>query len=415
MKAKEWLLFAVFVVFVFFQIILSLRMVEYMKDITEVIESGAFEMSSLLYFGSFMLLCALGSVVCAAIASVCLSCISAAVIMRLRDATFEKIMSFSMTEMSGFSSSSLITRCTNDIMQIQNFSTVGLQILVQGPITAVFAISKMGGNLTWLGVVAIVVAIIILVHIIVIIAALPKSLRLQKLVDNVNRVTSEHLTGLRVVHAYNGYDFQKKQFDSVNDELTRSNLFVNRATGILSPFLTLVINGLSLMIYILGAVMINGSAQAEKLPLFSQMIVFSSYTLQAMAAFVMMLLAVIVLPRVIVSLRRISEVLDTEVNIRDGRHEVGANGLVGSIEFRDVSFAYPGAAGNALSHISFKVERAQTLAIIGPTGSGKTTLINLIPRLYDATEGQVLVDGLDVRSYMLRTQHKSLSDSVWAV
>lgn len=399
MKAKEWLLFAVFVVFVFFQVILSLRMVEFMKDITEVIESEAFEMSSLLYFGSFMLLCALGSVACAVIAGMCLSRISAVVIMRLREATFEKIMSFSLTEMSGFSSSSLITRCTNDIMQIQNFSTVGLQILVQGPITAFFAISKMGSNLTWLGAVAIIVAIIIIVHIVVIIIALPKSLQLQTLVDNVNRVTSEHLTGLRVVHAYNGYSFQKKQFDSVNDKLTKTNLFVNRATGILSPFLTLVINSLSLIIYILGAMMINGSAQAEKLPLFSQMIVFSSYALQAMAAFVMMLLAVIVLPRVIVSVGRISEILDTKVNITDGEHEVGANGLAGSIEFRNVSFAYPGAAGNALSNISFKVEKGQTLAIIGPTGSGKTTLLNLIPRLYDATEGQVLVDGMDVRAY----------------
>ena len=402
MKSKDWLLLLLFIIFVYFQVLLSLRMPEYMSEITKILQSDGMKMSQFTFPGTMMLVCSLGSLICAAVAGACLSRVSATIIMRMREAAFDKIISFSLAEMSAFSSSSLITRCTNDIMQLQSFSTIGLQILVQGPITAAFAIVKMGSNMTWLGASLSMVVVIIIVHIIVIAIVMKKSQILQLLVDNVNRVTKEHLSGLRVVHAYNGYDFQNKQFRDVNDELTNTSLFVNRATGVLSPFLSLVINGLSLIIYILGAMMIHGASTGdEKLELFSQMIVFSSYALQAMAAFVMMLLAVIMLPRVLVSIRRVNEILDTEMQITDGRHESGANGKIGSIEFRNVSFAYPGAYGNALSDISFTVEQGETMAIIGSTGSGKTTLLNLILRLYDTTQGDVIVDGRNVRDYQV--------------
>lgn len=401
MKAKEWLLFAAFVVFVLAQVALSLRMPDYMSGITESLQSADMAGSDLLAPGLSMLGCAAGSVICAVAAGFCLSHVTAAVSMRMREGVFEKIMSFSMAEMSGFSASSLIMRCTNDVMQVQNFSTIGLQVFIQGPITAVFAIAKMGGNRVWLTTVAVVIALILIVHIIVIAKTVPKSLRIQKLLDQISRVTREHLSGMRVIHAYNGYAFQKKQFDGINRELTDTSIRVNKTIGVISPFLTFFTNGMSLFIYMLGAMMILQSAGAEKLTLFSQMVVFSSYALQAIMAFILMLLAVVEFPRALVSLKRIGEVMDTRQQIADGRHETGANGEIGSIEFRDVSFTYPGAATSAVSHISFKAERGQTLAIIGSTGSGKTTLMNLIPRFYDATEGQVLVDGRDVRDYKI--------------
>ena len=381
---------------------LSLSLPENLTAITSALKLGNADMSTLIMPGIAMIICAVGSVVSAIIGGVCIARISASVVMRMREATVEKIISFSLAEMSGFSSSSLITRSTNDIMQIQMFTTMGTQVMVQCPMLAIFAILKMGSNTTWLIAAALMVVFIILLHVVVIILVQKKSMLVQKLVDNVNRVTREHVSGMRVVHAYNGYTFQEKQFDKVNDDLTKTSLFVNRSVGVLSPFLSMAINALSLIIYLLGAVMINDTVDSgDRLTLFSDMIVFSSYALQAMGAFVFMLLAVIMLPRFLVSLKRVNEIINAKNSIEDGKFESGANGMVGSIEFRNVSFAYPGASGNAISDISFKVERGMTLAIIGSTGSGKTTLMNLIPRLYDATEGVILVDGRDVRDYKI--------------
>ena len=402
LKVKDWLLFILFVFFVFIQVMLSLSLPENLTAITSALKLGNADMSTLIMPGIAMIICAVGSVVSAIIGGVCIARISASVVMRMREATVEKIISFSLAEMSGFSSSSLITRSTNDIMQIQMFTTMGTQVMVQCPMLAIFAILKMGSNTTWLIAAALMVVFIILLHVVVIILVQKKSMLVQKLVDNVNRVTREHVSGMRVVHAYNGYTFQEKQFDKVNDDLTKTSLFVNRSVGVLSPFLSMAINALSLIIYLLGAVMINDTVDSgDRLTLFSDMIVFSSYALQAMGAFVFMLLAVIMLPRFLVSLKRVNEIINAKNSIEDGKFESGANGMVGSIEFRNVSFAYPGASGNAISDISFKVERGMTLAIIGSTGSGKTTLMNLIPRLYDATEGVILVDGRDVRDYKI--------------
>ena len=304
--------------------------------------------------------------------------------------------------MKRFSTSSLITRCTNDVEQVRLFISVGVQAIVQCPLTLIMAISKMQGNSVWMT--AVIASGVLLVAVIVILISLSvsKMAKVQKLIDNVNRLTKEHITGMRVVHAYNGYEFQRGQFEAVNNDLTKTNISANRFVGAISPFFSFSMNALTLVIYILGSFMIyNLEDISEKQQLFSQMVVFSSYVLQVFTAFAMILMVIVSLPRILISLKRITEVIDTDIEITDGMASAGANGKFGSIEFRNVSFTYPGAAEKALSDISFKLEKGQTLAIIGSTGSGKTTLMNLIMRFYDVTEGAVFVDGRDVRDYNL--------------
>ena len=401
-KTKEWILFICFILFVVAQVILSLRIPDHMSEITTLIQRGNVEVSVLALPGAKMFLCALSAVICSVAAGFCISKMTATLITRIRNALFEKIMSFSLPEMAAFSSSSLITRCTNDVMQLQNFCFVGLFVMVQGPVTAVLAIIKMKANSTWLIISAVIVVLMILLFVVIILIVQKKSVLNQQLIDKINRITREHLSGLRVVHAYNGYDLQGRQFDSANDELTKTGAFVNKTTGMISPVLTLFMNLLSLLIYISGVYMIMQSGgYDEKIAVFSEMIVFSSYALQAMAGFILMLMAIIMLPRVMVSSKRITEVLDMKNSITDGDHPAETEEEKGVIEFRDVSFAYAPGSGNALSHISFRIEKGMTVAITGATGSGKTTLLNLIPRLYDVTDGAVLVDGRDVREYKL--------------
>ena len=407
MKGREWVFFVAFIGFVIGQTMLTLTMPEYMDEITRTIQAQGSDLNALVRPAAFMLLCAAGSIVCAIFAAYFVASITTSVTGRMREAIFRKTISFSLAEMNGFSTSSLITRCTNDVDNIQNFSAMGLQALIQGPLMAVIAIIKMGSNSTWLFAVMITIVLILAMLLAVFFISLPKNVRLQGLVDKLNRVTREHLSGLRVVHAYNGYDFQKKQFDEVNEEATGTNIFVNRTMGILSPFLPFFMNGLSLVIYVLGAVMITNAAGPEKLDLFSQMIVFESYALQAVSAFVIMLMAIVALPTVVVSIRRINEVLNTKLTIEDGAGAAGT-GVEGRIEFRHVSFAYPGASEKVLSDISFTAEKGQVVAIIGSTGSGKTSLMNLIPRLYDATEGEVLVDGVNVRDYKIEALREKI-------
>ena len=407
MKGREWVFFVAFIGFVIGQTMLTLTMPEYMDEITRTIQAQGSDLNALVRPAAFMLLCAAGSIVCAIFAAYFVASITTSVTGRMREAIFRKTISFSLAEMNGFSTSSLITRCTNDVDNIQNFSAMGLQALIQGPLMAVIAIIKMGSNSTWLFAVMITIVLILAMLLAVFFISLPKNVRLQGLVDKLNRVTREHLSGLRVVHAYNGYDFQKKQFDEVNEEATGTNIFVNRTMGVLSPFLPFFMNGLSLVIYVLGAVMITNAAGPEKLDLFSQMIVFESYALQAVSAFVIMLMAIVALPTVVVSIRRINEVLNTKLTIEDGAGAAGT-GVEGRIEFRHVSFAYPGASEKVLSDISFTAEKGQVVAIIGSTGSGKTSLMNLIPRLYDATEGEVLVDGINVRDYKIEALREKI-------
>lgn len=402
MKGLEWLYFVIFLVLVYLQVFLSLKIPEYMTSITDIMQQNADGLFALIPFAVKMLVCSLGSIVSAVVSGYCLSYASSTVIMRMRKEIFNKLISFNLSEMKKFSASSLITRCTNDMEQVRLFISIGIQALVQCPLTVIIAISKMKGNSVWMSAVVITAVILTLVTIILFSLSLNKTAKVQKLIDGINRLTKEHLTGMRVIHAYNGYEYQQAQFKKANDQLTKNNISASRFTGAISPFFNLSVSGLTLVIYILGSYMIfNMGDIAEKQLTFSKMIVFSSYALQAFNAYAMIIIVLTALPRLIISLGRIVEVIDTEVDITDGMATHGSGGKIGTIEFRNVSFAYPGSNKNALTDISFIIEQGQTLAVIGSTGSGKTTLMNLITRFYDVTDGAVFINGRDVRGYNL--------------
>ena len=402
MKGLEWLYFFIFLALVYLQVYLSLKIPEFMEDITNLMQHDTSDLSVLASPAIKMLICSIGSVLSAVVSGYCLSYASATVIMRMREELFGKMMSFNLAEMKKFSTSSLITRCTNDMEQVKLFISVGVQALVQCPLTVIIAVMKMKGNATWMTAVAITAITVTIITDLLFILSVKKTAKVQKLIDSINRLTKEHLTGMRVLHAYNGYEYQQKHFKYANDDLMKTNVSANRYVGSILPFFNISQYALILAIYILGSSMIMAMGDvAEKQQTFSQMVVFSSYALQAFSAFAMIIIVLSALPRLIISLRRIIEVIDTDVEITDGMASAGLNGKFGTIEFRNVSFTYPGASEKALSDISFTIEKGQTFAIIGSTGSGKTTLMNLIPRFYDATEGAVFVDGRNVKDYNL--------------
>ena len=325
------------------------------------------------------------------------------------------IFSFSMAEIGKFSTASLITRTTNDVTQIQMLVAMGLQVIIKAPIMAVWAICKIQSK-SWQWTTATFCAVLFMLVLILIAVtfAMPRFKRIQTLTDNLNRVTRENLTGLRVVRAYNAEDYQEKKFQTANDELTSNNLTANRIMAIMFPGMNLVMNGLTLSIYwigayLIGAIPLTGApAIAQRVGLFSDMVVFSSYAMQVVAAFMMLVMIYIIWPRVSVSGKRVLEVLETHSSITDGKRREGLPGQEGEVEFRDVTFRYPDASDNILEHVSFRARKGQTVAFIGATGSGKTSLVNLIPRFYDVTGGQVLVDGVDVRDYALDALHEKL-------
>lgn len=312
---------------------------------------------------------------------------------------YDKTVSFSMEELSKFSTASLITRSTNDITQIQTLIAMGLQAVVKAPILAVWAVAKIAGkNFTFTIATGCAVVFLLVIVFFMLFFSIPKSKKVQVLTDDLNRIVREHLTGIRVVRAYNAEEYQGKKFEKANTEVTNANTLVNRLTALMSPTMTFIMSMLTLSIYWLGAGLINHSAMSGKLPLFSDMVVFSSYAMQVIMAFMMLTMAFIMLPRASVAAKRIMEVLNTPVTIIDGT--VTDSSADGRIEFKNVSFGYPDAEENVLNHITFTAEQGETVAVIGATGSGKSTLINLIPRFYDTTEGEVLVDGIDVRDYV---------------
>ncbi len=402
MKGLELIYLGVFLILAYIQIYMTMKIPEYMTDITNLMQQNESNIITLIPYAAKMLFFSIAAILCAAVSVYCLAYTSSTIVMRLRKELFEKLMSFNLTEIKKFSTSSLITRCTNDVEQVRLFISVGVQAIVQCPLTLIMAVSKMQGNSVWMTAIIITAVLLVVVTILLISLSLNKMTKVQKLIDDVNRLTKEHITGMRVIHAYNGYEFQRGQFEAVNDTLTKTNISANRYVGAISPFFNFCLNGLTLVIYVLGSYMIYGLEDiAEKQQIFSQMVVFSSYALQAFAAFGMIIIVIAALPRVVISLKRITEVIDTDIEITDGMATGGANGKFGSIEFRNVSFTYPGAAEKALSDISFTLEKGQTLAIIGSTGAGKTTIMNLIMRFYDVTEGAVFVDGRDVRDYNL--------------
>lgn len=409
MNKKEWLQAGISLVFVVMQVWLDLKLPDYMAKITTLVETPGSEMADIWKAGGEMLLCALGSLVGTVIVAFFSARIAASFSQTLRSRQFAKVDSFSMEEINRFSTASLITRSTNDVTQIQMLIVMGLQIIIKAPITAVWAIIKIAGKgFDWT--VATGVAVVILMALFSVLLALvvPKFKRIQSLTDNISRVTLENLTGLRVVRAYNAEEYQEGKFGTANDELTNAQLFTSRGMSIIMPAISAVMNGLTLAIYWIGAALINSAGLVDKLTLFSNMVVFSSYAMQVIMAFMMVVMMFILLPRAQVSAQRINEVLDTEPTIIDGTLAAGKPGQEGTLTFDHVSFKYPDVADYVLEDVSFTAETGQTVAFIGSTGSGKSTLVNLVPRFYDATEGSIGIDGVDVREY----SHEALTGKI---
>lgn len=400
LRKREWSLVALSLVFIVIQVWLDLKTPEYMAEITTLVQTEGSAMADVLIAGGQMLLCALGSLISSVATAVCAASIASSFGGILRGKLFSKVQSFSMEEIGHFSTASLITRSTNDVTQIQMLIAMGLQMLVKAPIMAVWAVCKIADKQwQWTLSTAAAVAILLIIVGICLLLATPKFRKMQKLTDDVNRVTRENLTGLRVVRAYNAEDYQESKFDNANTALTKNQLFAQRTMAFLLPSIQMVMSGLSLAIYWIGAVLINQAGMQGKLTLFSDMMVFSQYAIQVVMSFMMLVVIFVILPRASVAARRIQEVLDTQPTIADGTRTEGQQGVTGEVEFKNVSFHYPDAEECVLKNITFTAHKGETVALIGSTGCGKSTVINLVPRFYDATEGQVLVDGIDVREY----------------
>lgn len=400
LKKKQWALAAVSVFFVVTQVWLELTMPDYMADITRLVQTDGSTMQEILTAGGKMLACALGSLIASILTAICATRIAATFSAALREKLFRKVMSFSMEEIGHFSTASLITRSTNDVTQIQMLIAIGLQLLVKAPIMAVWAICKIA-NKQWEWTFSTGVAVIVLLAVVglCLLLVTPKFKKIQTLTDDLNRVTRENLTGLRVVRAYNAERYQETKFEHANQALTSTNLFAQRTLSFMMPSIQLVMSGLSLAIYWIGAVLINNARIGGKLNLFTDMMVFSQYAIQVVMSFMMLVMIFMLLPRASVSAKRIQAVLDTDPSIIDGTETDSNCNASGTIEFKNVSFHYPDEEECVLKNITFTAKKGETIALIGSTGCGKSTVINLIPRFYDASEGQVLVDGIDVRKY----------------
>ena len=391
------------------QIWLDLTLPDYMSDITTLVETPGRTMHDIWVAGGKMLLVSLGSVACAIVTGYIAARVGASFSQRLRSLEFNKVESFGPAEMSRFSTASLITRSTNDITQIQMFITMGLMMIVKSPIMAVWAICKIAGKgFEWTVATGIAVVVLMAAICVIMFFVMPKFKAMQRLTDNINLVARENLTGLRVVRAYNAEDYQEAKFTKANKELTDTQLFTNRAMAIMMPLMNTIMNGLMLAVYWIGAYLIDAADLTDKLTTFANMVVFSSYSVQVIMSFLLMSMVFVLWPRADVSAQRVLEVIDTKPLITDGTHTEGEPGKQGEIEFRNVSFTYPDSRKAMLEGISFTAKKGQTVAFIGSTGSGKSSLINLVPRFYDATQGQVLVDGVDVRDYTL----KALRDKI---
>ena len=399
---KDWMFVLCSFLFVVVQVYLDLRLPDYMSEITRLVQTPNSEMSEILSAGGYMLLCAFGSLIAAFIVGYFAAQIASNLSWKLRSSVYDKIEGFSMAEINKFSTASLITRSTNDITQIQNIVAMGLQLIIKAPITAVWAVCKiLDKGWQWSGATGGAILVLVLIILVIMIFALPRFKKIQKLTDRLNLVTRENLTGIRVVRAYNAENYQKSKFENVNEEITKNNLVINRVMSIMQPGMMFVMNGLTLAIYWIGAYLINDANIMDKMNLFSDMIVFSSYSMQVIMAFMMLTMIFIMMPRASVSAKRILEVLNTKESIVDGDGKFEKTSKTGEIEFKNVSFKYPDSEGSdyVLRDISFTAKMGETVAIIGSTGSGKTSLINLIPRFYDVTEGEVLVNGVNVKKY----------------
>lgn len=406
LRWKEWLLVAACVVLIVGQVQLDLALPDYMSEITRLVQTEGSQMSDILLAGGKMLLCALGSMLLTVCTTFFTAQIASRFSARLRGEMYHKVVGFSNEEINRFSTASLITRTTNDISQLQMFFSFGMQSLIKAPIMAFIAVGKISTkSWEWSLLTGGVFAFVCVLLVFIMLYAVPRMKKMQTLTDNLNRITRENLTGLQVVRAYNAENYQEGKFAKANEEMTRNSQQANIAMSVMNPGMNLAMNGLTLGIYWIGAALISAisltspAAMMERIGLFSDMVVFMQYAMQVIMAFLMLVMIFVMLPRVTVSAGRVNEVLDTKARIVDGKETQGKPGMKGEIEFRDVSFRYPDADGDAIHHISFTAHHGQTVALIGATGCGKSSIINLIPRLYDATSGQVLVDGVDVRDY----------------
>ena len=406
---KDWGLIFVVAILIVFQVWLDLKLPDYMSEITRILQSEGYIIKDILVQGGYMLLCAFGSLGSAVIVGYITSFISADFSMNLRRRIFKKVEDFGMTEIKKFETSSLITRTTNDVTQLEMLVAMGMQLIIKSPVMCVWAITKIiNKNVEWSlivlsGVVILLVTIGILLKIVY-----PRFEKVQKLIDKVNGVTRENVTGIRVVRAFNAEEYQENKFDKVNNDLTNMQLFNQKCFAILDPIMNIVMHFLTLGIYFIGAYLIEAAHMVDKITLFSNMVVFSSYGMQVIMSFLMLAMIFMILPRASVSAKRINEVLDEELSLKDGTLDGNEALEVGTVEFKNVSFKYPDASEYVLKNISFKVNKGETVAFIGSTGSGKSTLINLIPRFYDATEGEVLIDGINIKDYKIKELHNKI-------
>lgn len=409
-KKKDWFFIIIAIGFIVVQVWLELKMPDYTKELTKIVQSGTNTMTEVWKNGGMMLLCAAGSMVSAIICSYFISQVASSFSMTLREEMFKRITSFSNVEMNQFLTPSLITRTTNDVVQMQNFMAMGVQLLFKAPIMAIWAICKISAtDVRWTLATIICVFIIVICVGILIALCLPRFKKIQKLTDELNDRTRENISGVRVVRAFNAEAYQTQKFENVNDTITKTNLFTSKAMGLLSPIMNVCMNGLMIAIYFIGAILINAitsndfnNVVLERVNVIGNMTAFSQYAIQVVMAFMMLIMIFIILPRTIVSGNRIYEVLKTKPSITDGKQENSLEKEGGEVEFRNVSFSYNKDSLPTISNISFHVKKGETLAIIGATGSGKSTIIHLIPRFYDATSGEVLVNGINVLDYKVK-------------
>ncbi len=403
---KEFLFIFISILFIVVQVLLDLKLPDYMENITTLVQTGG-NSQEILKQGFYMLSCAFGSLATSFIVGYLATYIASHFGEIIRGKVYRKVLNFSMEEIKEFSVSSLITRTTNDVGQVQMLISFGLQALIKAPIMAVFAILKIAGKNMQFSILTFIAVFLLLILItIIIFTVIPKFKIVQKLTDNLNRITRENLTGIRVVRAFNAEDYQNNKFNEANQELTNTQLFNQRVMGLMQPFMSLLMSTLTLAIYVTGSILIKEAVGVNKLQIFSDMIVFSSYAIQVIMSFMMLVMIFLIYPRASVSAKRILEVLETENKIKSGTKKEGKE--IGTIEFKNVSFKYPDAEECIIKNISFKAKLGETIAFIGGTGSGKSTLVNLIPRFYDVTSGSILIDGVDIRDYDLESLHKKI-------
>ena len=406
---KDLALVFVVAILIVFQVWLDLKLPDYMSEITRILQSEGYIIKDILVQGGYMLLCAFGSLGSAVIVGYITSFISADFSMNLRRRIFKKVEDFGMPEIKKFETSSLITRTTNDVTQLEMLVAMGMQLIIKAPVMCIWAITKIiNKNIEWSLLVLAGVALLLVTIGILLKIVYPRFEKVQKLIDGVNGVTRESVTGIRVVRAFNAEEYQENRFDKVNNDLTNMQLFNQKCFAILDPVMNIVMHFLTLGIYFIGAYLIDAAHMVDKITLFSNMVVFSSYGMQVIMSFLMLAMIFMILPRASVSAKRINEVLDEELSLKDGTLDGNEALEVGTVEFKNVSFKYPDASEYVLKDISFKVNKGETVAFIGSTGSGKSTLINLIPRFYDATEGEVLIDGINIRDYKLKELHNKI-------